>query len=239
MKKHLLLFWVLLFALTITTAQTSAPDFDDKNIVYKSEEGKVLTKDEVKTLYKTYGGDNVQMKYKMNKGKMEITLKVLDTTQKVKINKQHQLSNKEWINSKVGKEFPEFSLANLIGQKISSNTIKGKVTVFNFWFINCLPCIKEMPDLNTLVNKYQNKDVLFLAPTYETKEDLVDFFETREEGFDYDVLFNAKPLLKKLLVSSYPTHIVVSKEGIITDVLIGYDTDIVSKLSKAINTNLN
>ncbi|WP_299272542.1 TlpA disulfide reductase family protein [uncultured Psychroserpens sp.] len=239
MKKHLLLFWVLLFALTITTAQTSAPNFDDKNIVYKSEEGKVLTKDEVKTLYKTYGGDNVQMKYKMNKGKMEIVLKILDKTQKTKIDKQHQLSSKDWRASKIGKQFPEFSLTSLIGQKISNKTTKGKVTVLNFWFINCLPCIKEIPDLNKLVDKYQNKDVLFLAPTYETKEDLVDFFETREEGFDYEVLFNAKPLLKKLLVSSYPTHIVVSKEGVITDVLIGYDIDIINKLSQSITKLLD
>lgn len=240
MKHYLLktVTFLFLFTVGITNAQKSKLAFDEKNIVYKSEEGKVLTKDEVNAFYKTYGGDNIQMKYKMNKGKVEFTLKVLNKEQKRKVNEKHKLSNREWKESKKGKKFPEFSLTNLIGQKVTSKTIKGKVTVFNFWFINCFPCIKEMPDLNKLVDKYKNKDVAFLAPTFESKENLIEFLKTKEGGFDYDVLFNAKPLLKQLLVPSYPTHIVVSKEGIITDVLFGYHTDIVNKLSKSIDANL-
>ena len=42
----------------------------------------------------------------------------------------------------------------------------------NFWYINCGPCIIEMPVLNQLVEDYKESDINFLSFSFDKKEDL-------------------------------------------------------------------
>lgn len=49
------------------------------------------------------------------------------------------------------------------GTVISFSDLRGKVVFLNFWATWCLPCIAEMPSINSLKQKYQNNDkVVFL-----------------------------------------------------------------------------
>ena len=41
------------------------------------------------------------------------------------------------------------------GNRFTSANLKDKVTVFNCWFTACVPCVTEIPDLNTLKEKYK------------------------------------------------------------------------------------
>jgi thiol-disulfide isomerase/thioredoxin len=68
----------------------------------------------------------------------------------------------------VGKPLPEFEGKTLSGLSVSNESLKGKTVVFNFWFVNCKPCIEEIPRLNELVKKYQNHpDIVFLSVTFD------------------------------------------------------------------------
>lgn len=54
--------------------------------------------------------------------------------------------------------FPSFSDSSYIhGPKIKASDLKGKVVFFEYWGINCPPCIAAMPHLQELQNKYQSK----------------------------------------------------------------------------------
>jgi len=48
---------------------------------------------------------------------------------------------KEIIHEFKSKELPSFELNLLNGNKLNSETLKGKPTVINFWFSNCTPCV--------------------------------------------------------------------------------------------------
>lgn len=42
--------------------------------------------------------------------------------------------------------------------------LSGKIVVMNFWYSKCLPCIKEIPELNKIVAEYKdNKNIVFLG----------------------------------------------------------------------------
>jgi len=43
--------------------------------------------------------------------------------------------------------------------------------VIYFWFIACPPFIEELEELNKLVKKYADKDVEFIALTFESEKD--------------------------------------------------------------------
>ena len=56
-------------------------------------------------------------------------------------------------NKDSGKEgasvFPEFKAKDLDGNDVDSSIIsKNAVTVLNFWFNGCSPCVQELPELN-------------------------------------------------------------------------------------------
>lgn len=54
--------------------------------------------------------------------------------------------------------YPSFDGDKYIhGPKVNASELKGKVVFFEYWGINCPPCIASMPHLQELQNKYQSK----------------------------------------------------------------------------------
>ncbi len=103
-----------------------------------------------------------------------------------------------------------FSTTDISGKKYSLESCKGKVVVMNFWFIGCYPCIKEIPKLNKLVNKYQGKNVLFLAFALDKKERLLPFLN--KNHFNYTIIPESQTISDNYDVNIYPTHIIIDKD---------------------------
>ena len=113
-----------------------------------------------------------------------------------------------------GKPLPDFVFKDILGNTYTPEDIKGKVVVINFWFMSCAPCIEEMPELNKLVEEYENNnDVLFLALTLDEKGPMLNkFLETNV--FNYNIVPDSKDyIMKKLQVPTFPTHIVLDKNS--------------------------
>jgi peroxiredoxin len=130
---------------------------------------------------------------------------------------------------------PSFNLTSLEGETFELAALRGKVVVLNFWFTGCAPCIAEFGKLNGLVNKFRNKEVVFIAPTLDNVTTLKRFL--KEHRFNYHVIPNAG----SLIVSTYsdgsgnvvfPTHIVINKEGEIDTRVTGAER--IGDLRKAI-----
>ena len=118
-----------------------------------------------------------------------------------------------------GQDFPEFRMTDLNGNVFSKEELKGKTVAIKTWFINCKPCIEEMPQLNALVNEYQNRDdVVFLSLALDEEEDLQNFL--LKTKFDYPVVPLQKAFIEDTLgLSVYPTHIIVAPSGKILKVV--------------------
>src|SRR5215831_12083816 len=68
--------------------------------------------------------------------------------------------------------FKDFSAVATDGHVYTTDSLKGKVTLINFWFDGA-PCIAEFDALNSLYNKYKNiPGFQFLSITYENNEDI-------------------------------------------------------------------
>ncbi len=51
---------------------------------------------------------------------------------------------------------PGFSLRNLNGDTVFFRDLKGKVLVINYWATWCGPCVRELPEIQELFDKYKN-----------------------------------------------------------------------------------
>ena len=80
----------------------------------------------------------------------------------------------KWQNQPLPEK--KFSLMN--GEEKSFSDYLGSTLVVNFWYMNCGPCIIEMPVLNQLVEDYKESDINFLSFTFDKKEDLEIFLKT-------------------------------------------------------------
>lgn len=112
-----------------------------------------------------------------------------------------------------GMDFPGFSAETLSGKSLSNEHLTGKYTVFKTWFIACKPCIREIPELNELVDAYRNRDdIQFVSLAIDDAEALREFM-TRAR-FDYEVVASQQGFIKNdLHLATYPTHLVVGPRG--------------------------
>jgi thiol-disulfide isomerase/thioredoxin len=137
-----------------------------------------------------------------------------------------------------GDVFPSFKERDMKGNKYNLKELAGKVVVLNFWFINCPPCRREIPDLNDVVDKYKdNKDVVFLAIALDQKSDLEDFLKI--SPYKYNIVDDGRFTAQKYNINLYPTHVVIDKQGKILFHTSGLSSGTVPWLKKSIEAGLN
>lgn len=123
--------------------------------------------------------------------------------------------NDQWKD----KPLPSGNFLQMIDGSVTSfSDYKGKLLVINFWYINCGPCIAEMPYLNDLVNQYQNENVNFLALSFDTNQDIKSFLEKTDFKYEHgsisrSLMYDFTPVA--------PGHFIVDSEGIIRDIIVG------------------
>ena len=130
-----------------------------------------------------------------------------------------------WTECVKEKPAPDFSGKTLKGEKIKMKSLRGKIVVLNLWFIDCLPCIKELPALNKLVAEYRgNKDVVFISLTWETKERVEKEFFAKYK-LDFEVIPEEMKAVELFGKPGYPTTFVIGKDGLVKAGFLGGPID--------------
>ena len=137
---------------------------------------------------------------------------------------------------RVGKMFPDLTVEQLDGGKLSFKNLIGKTIVVNWWQTTCGPCITEMPGFNKLVEQYKdNHNIVFIAIAHNKKEDVTRFLESRE--FNYiQTLANEDAV--KLFKDSYPVNLIIDSEGKICEFSRGGHADKYLEVEKIIKKML-
>ncbi len=139
-----------------------------------------------------------------------------------------------------GYKIPTFSARELSGNHRNIN-YEGKITLLNFWFISCPPCIGEIPFLNELQNKYSdNLEVISLGR--DTKSDIIEF--NKKHPMDYTVIPEATNIIDKIFRMrwGYPKNILVGPDGKVLAMTKGFQsTEDVNyqKLENLINRHIS
>jgi len=136
------------------------------------------------------------------------------------------------INYQIGKSVTPFQYKDINGNELISDLLKGKIIVLNFWSITCGPCIKEIPELNKLVEKLKGENVVFIAPAFYTSyEDIVNYFLPKHP-FNYQIVLVPPD---DYSITSLPTHIIIGQDLKIISKLTGYSQDNIRQLENLIN----
>jgi len=134
----------------------------------------------------------------------------------------------------IGTDASIFSATDINGNEYSLNSLKGKIIVMNFWFVECKPCVMEMPELNELVKNYKNKDVVFLGFATNDKSKIDSFLKKKD--FSYNIIPNSKKIAEAYKVSGYPTHIIIDENSKIVYSTSGLGPTTITDIEKTIES---
>jgi thiol-disulfide isomerase/thioredoxin len=121
-------------------------------------------------------------------------------------------SSQAKIFRSVNKNIPCAKLATIYGDSVQIGGVQDKPTLLNVWFVNCPPCIAEMPVLNKIKEKYAEK-VNFISITFEKKDEVLKFLKKHEYNFKH--VAEAREYIDKLGIQSNPQNIFIDRQGIL------------------------
>jgi len=126
--------------------------------------------------------------------------------------KENQKSYDPYVKQRelIGNQFPIESFKDDAGNYFSSSYLIGKPTVINFWFINCPPCVEEIPDLNKLKKQYGDS-VNFIAITFDNRKKVEQFM--KKQLFNFKHITDSQKSIDELNIKSYPMTFLLNKEG--------------------------
>ena len=146
------------------------------------------------------------------------------------------------------------SAQNVEIEKLDGKTFKladyrGKVIVVDFWATYCPPCVRQVPELAKLNNRYRDRGLVVVGLTSDDKEDQSKVTEfLKKAGADYVVGYDNRWLSSAFLKGTedetgappIPQLFVLSREGRVVEHMIGDSPQRgIEHLERVVNEQLN
>ena len=72
------------------------------------------------------------------------------------------------LNIKIGMQCPPFKATDNAGKEISTDSLKGKCYLISFWATWCGPCLKEIPQLKSIRDSYNEDKLAIISISRDT-----------------------------------------------------------------------
>lgn len=113
----------------------------------------------------------------------------------------------------IGRQYPEFTATTLKGETITHEQLVGKITIINFWFQGCPPCVAEFEALEDIYNQFKdNPSFQFLSFTRDPE----DMAKESVKKFNLPYIVSSisgDESFRLNLNNAYPTTIITDRAG--------------------------
>jgi cytochrome c biogenesis protein CcmG/thiol:disulfide interchange protein DsbE len=102
------------------------------------------------------------------------------------------------------------------------DTLKGQVTILDFWASWCPPCRREMPELATLAKKYEGRGVRVIGINREPGDLPAANKALKAADPAFVSVLDHVGFGERIGIMSLPTTLVVDAEGVVQHIHLGY-----------------
>jgi thiol-disulfide isomerase/thioredoxin len=119
------------------------------------------------------------------------------------------------------------------GNKFDLKNYRDKIIIIDFWYRTCPPCIKSIPQLNNIYDKYVRDDVVMFGindiDLSASKRDLLPL-HIKNNNIKYPNILVSKSESDNYELVGYPTFYIIDKSGKIVFSKLGYDENLETKV---------
>jgi thiol-disulfide isomerase/thioredoxin len=114
----------------------------------------------------------------------------------------------------LGTELKPFDLRTVDGEPVSHRSWEGRVLLVNFWATWCKPCLKEIPDLSKVYERYKARGLVMLGVMTDDPDNntLLNFQSDNEMTYPV-VRANSDILVSYSYPGALPTTFVFDRGG--------------------------
>ena len=125
----------------------------------------------------------------------------------------------------IGENSPNFSLEQQGGGQINLSDYSGSVVFLDFWASWCSSCKKSFPWINTLHNKYKDKDFKVIAINIDSdRKAAIRFLESM--NIDFSVAYDPDGVTPaKYQLKAMPSSFLIGRDGKIISSFSGFKND--------------
>ena len=243
MRKFLLLIILFTTLYTVSAQTPPAGTFTrtttrtytlDETTVVKDSIGRILPYAEWQKLFQS-GNYNLKMENNQDENSAHVIYEMSPAEKEARMLRMPPPRESGFFVN--GEKIASFKASDMTGKKVQLKDLIGKVVVLNFWFINCPPCRKEIPELNKLVAQYaDNPDVVFVAIALDERYDLKKFL--KDNPFNYRIVDDGRYYANQYNLNLYPTNVVVDRTGVVKFNASGYALNTPWWIKKSIDESL-
>jgi peroxiredoxin len=121
----------------------------------------------------------------------------------------------------VGSKLGDFSLQSITGETVRLSDYEGRPVLINTWAIWCPPCKAEMPLLNEYYQAHAAEGFVILAINAgDTQAEAAAF--ASQNSLQFPILLDpGTQLLDQMAIHSFPTSILIGRDGLVKAIHIG------------------
>jgi cytochrome c biogenesis protein CcmG, thiol:disulfide interchange protein DsbE len=117
---------------------------------------------------------------------------------------------------------PDFAVPDLSGQAVRLSGFRGKVVLLNLWTTWCPPCREEMPSLERLYQRLQERGFVLLAVSQDEGGTAAVEPFVRDLKLTFPVLVDPERQVgDRYQVWGYPESFIIDREGRVVERVIG------------------
>jgi len=141
----------------------------------------------------------------------------------------------------IGRPAPDWELKDLEGKSHAMKDYRGKVVLLDFWYRNCVYCMRAMPQVNGVARHFKGKPVALLAMNID--QDPADArYIVDKLGITYPVLRaheESEEWMRELPIFGFPTLVIIDRDGIVRDAHVGFSDTLGADVIKAVDALLD
>lgn len=121
----------------------------------------------------------------------------------------------------VGQQAPDFTIKDENGKQVKLSDFRGKLVFLNFWATWCAPCIEEMPEMDTLNQKFKDRKFQMMAVSVDNNWEVVKDFYNKHNLEIPTYLDPGQQIRNSYKVRGYPETFILDRNGSVLKYIIG------------------